>query len=92
VGICPGERRTIYIPSKLAYGEKGIGLDFVPPNSDLVYDVECVRVRHLTVPEGWEPERKSEKVTVLENTPEGASEQETPEQVVIEEEPVRDEL
>jgi FKBP-type peptidyl-prolyl cis-trans isomerase len=39
-----GERRWAIIPSRLAYGETGYG-DLVPAGSDIVVDVELVRVR-----------------------------------------------
>lgn len=36
-----GERRWVIVPSKLAYGTQGYGRT-VPPNSDLVFDLELV--------------------------------------------------
>ncbi len=38
-----GEKRRLFIPSELGYGEKGIGL-FIPPNSDLIFDVELMAI------------------------------------------------
>ncbi len=35
-----GERATLYIPSSLGYGSRGVGP--IPPNSVLVFDVEVV--------------------------------------------------
>jgi len=47
-GMRSGEQRMLFIPSKLAYGEKGVCLEdgscLVPPNTDIVYDVTVVRV------------------------------------------------
>lgn len=38
-----GEKRRLYIPSKLGYGEHGAGAA-IPPNSDLIFDVELLEV------------------------------------------------
>ena len=37
-GMKVGETRRLYIPAKMAYGERGAGAD-IPPNSDLVFEV-----------------------------------------------------
>ncbi|PPQ71269.1 hypothetical protein CVT26_012040 [Gymnopilus dilepis] len=40
-GMCLNEKRTLTIPSDLAYGPRGFG-SVIPPNSALVFDVELV--------------------------------------------------
>ncbi|KAH9978663.1 hypothetical protein BGW80DRAFT_1280294 [Lactifluus volemus] len=41
VGMCVGEKRTLTIPSHMAYGDRGFG-SIIPANSALVFDVELV--------------------------------------------------
>ncbi|THH06064.1 hypothetical protein EW146_g9731 [Bondarzewia mesenterica] len=41
IGMCVNEKRTLTIPSNLAYGSRGFG-NVIPPNSALVFDVELV--------------------------------------------------
>ena len=43
-GMKTGGRRRLLVPSKLGYGEKGVS-EIVPPNADLVFDVELLQVR-----------------------------------------------
>lgn len=38
-----GDKARVFIPSVLAYGEQGAG-DLIPPNSDLIFDIEIVGI------------------------------------------------
>jgi FKBP-type peptidyl-prolyl cis-trans isomerase len=42
-GMCVGEKSRLYVPSKLAYGDKGFG-SIIPPNSNLIFDVEVMKI------------------------------------------------
>lgn len=39
-----GSKATLYVPSGLAYGQRGSGKR-IPPNSTLIFDVELVEVK-----------------------------------------------
>ena len=44
LGMRVGGKRTIFIPSELGYGDRGAG-DLIPPNANLIFDVEIVDVQ-----------------------------------------------
>ena len=41
IGMKEGGKRSIFIPSKMAYGKKGAG-GLIPPNSNLIFDIEII--------------------------------------------------
>ena len=61
VGMKTGGVRTMIIPSKLAYGEAGIG--FIPPNTDLKVIVELLEVKDRIVVEMWKVDSTLFKTT-----------------------------
>ena len=44
LGMRVGGKRTVFIPSELGYGNRGAG-DLIPPNANLIFDVEIVDVQ-----------------------------------------------
>ncbi len=46
-GMKVGEKRQLQIPSKLGYGETGTPGGPIPPNANLVFDVELVKVTRI---------------------------------------------
>ena len=44
VGMKVGEKRRLYIPSALGYGETGTPDGLIPPNSDLIFEVELLEI------------------------------------------------
>lgn len=61
IGMKVGGRRTVIIPSELAYGEQGIGP--IPPNTKLKLVVEVLDTREKINVEMWDVEPSSFKTT-----------------------------
>ena len=43
-GMCVGEKAKLFIPSDLAYGDRGFG-SLIPPQSNLVFDIELMAIK-----------------------------------------------
>jgi FKBP-type peptidyl-prolyl cis-trans isomerase FkpA len=45
VGMKVGGKRTLIIPSDMAYGKRGAGGGSIPPDADLIFDVELLDIQ-----------------------------------------------
>jgi FKBP-type peptidyl-prolyl cis-trans isomerase len=61
VGMKGGGQRTIIIPSRLAYGPKGMGP--IPPNSNIKLVVELVSAKEIVVVKKWDVDSTLFKTT-----------------------------
>ena len=56
-----GARFKFFIPARLAYGARGAGNGAIPPNSDLLFEVELIRVKPGHKPEFFAPREGKSK-------------------------------
>lgn len=45
IGMKEGGKRRLFIPSALAYGAQGAGNGVIPPNANLIFDIELLTVQ-----------------------------------------------
>lgn len=45
IGMKEGGKRRLIVPSAMAYGEQGAGNGVIPPNANLIFDVELLSVQ-----------------------------------------------
>jgi FKBP-type peptidyl-prolyl cis-trans isomerase len=55
-----GDKAIVFIPSKLAYGERGAG-NVIPPNSNIIFELEMIEVIPEVVKPATTPEIKVEE-------------------------------
>lgn len=61
VGMKPGGKRTIIIPSNLAYGKEGMGP--IPPNTDIKVVIELLLAKEVPAVNMWDVDSTSLKTT-----------------------------
>ena len=47
-GACKGEKRTVFVPAELGYGEKGVE-KLVPPNAALILEIEILEYQDRVI-------------------------------------------
>jgi FKBP-type peptidyl-prolyl cis-trans isomerase len=40
-----GEKRLVILPPELAYGDRAVGDNLIPPNSFLIFEMELMSIR-----------------------------------------------